>query len=65
MPAPPLPCFALPGLPLGHATFNIDSIESRPSYGYDPLTDRWVPDLECGELAVAALEVLETSPVMM
>lgn len=31
----------LAGLPLGHANFNIDSIESRPSYGYDPLTDRW------------------------
>ena len=35
----------LPGLPLGHANFNIDSIDSRPSYGYDPLTDRWAEGL--------------------
>ena len=32
----------VPGLPFGDANFNIDSIESRPSYGYDSLNDRWV-----------------------
>lgn len=31
----------LAGLPFGDANFNIDSIESRPSYGYDVLNDRW------------------------
>ena len=32
----------VPGLPFGDANFNIDSIESRPSYGYDSLNDCWV-----------------------
>lgn len=32
------------GLPhLGHGQFNVDSIESRPNYGYNGLRDRWEP----------------------
>lgn len=35
----------MPGLPLRHANFAIDSIESRPSYGYEPFNDVWVRGL--------------------